>query len=531
MVCGAVTASAQDEDEIVHARVLMDTTLTLGTYDEATAFTVANHWGYIDPADTDFAAGTAGSLGDADFLWRGVEYTVVALAVEGTSSVVIAIEDGAGADLPATASIGVELTRRGGDAYLLPWPQYSTNDSELTSRSEALLGDWRTTAAGTRLAVRILDLDAPDLWKADFEFAAELTYVSNYGYGNKPGLRDDGTNDGPGTLQPTTFEFDGVAYTVDRLILRTPATADNSELWFRTTPHLARHAGYRLALPLTDSGRGIVYQFALDAGDFSQEGEPQPGDGDYVWDVDTHTVADGPNSQHYGTATRKVYLTRSPGDTESARPFWSATLTPANDQEGTGYYDVPGDAALNEIGTLTDTKATLGSVSYTVNAIVFITRIGDYRDLVLATTPPLPEGLGIGVEVAYRDRTAVYWVDTADTMATDLQVSGAYVWDDIPADHGWENGGARSVSLLAPRALLNVVHPRVLLDAVLTVGIYAEDFDPGQFVWGFVDAGVDGLHRRGRRATSRTRRSCTGGSSTGSGCSASTVPPQPSPKC
>ena len=135
----AAPASAQDEDEIVHGRVLMDTTLTLGTYDEATAFAAADHWGYIDPTACGFAAGTAGSLGDADFVWRGVEYTVVALAVKGTSSVVLDIEDAAGTDLPATASIGVELTSGGGDAYLVPWPQYSTGHSDLIGRPELAL--------------------------------------------------------------------------------------------------------------------------------------------------------------------------------------------------------------------------------------------------------------------------------------------------------------------------------------------------------------------------------------------------------
>ena len=383
MVCGAVTApaSAQDEDEILHARVLMDTTLTLGTYDEATAFAAADHWGYIDSADTAFAAGTAGSLGDADFLWRGVEYTVIALAVEGTSgavsSVVIDIEDAAGIDLPATASIGVELTSGGGAAYLLPWPEYSTNHSELTGRSEAVLGDWRTTATGTRLAVRILDLDAPDLWNADLGFTAMGGFVTAVGYGLGPGSRDLAAH---GTLQPTTFEFDGVAYTVDRLLMRTPNSAKSLELWFRTTPHLASSAGYRLALPLSVNGKGLVYQYALDAGDFSQPGEVQP-DGDYVWDVEDGVAAEAADFI-YPDGTRKVYLTRSPGDTESARPFWSATLTPeTQDAAAAGY--APGDLGRVFGGA---TTVTVNASTADVTGTDAATAGTDYTALPTGTT-------------------------------------------------------------------------------------------------------------------------------------------------
>ena len=496
----AAPASAQDEDEIVHGRVLMDTTLTLGTYDEATAFAAADHWGYIDPTACGFAAGTAGSLGDADFVWRGVEYTVVALAVKGTSSVVLDIEDAAGTDLPATASIGVELTSGGGDAYLVPWPQYSTGHSDLIGRPELAFGDWRRTAAGTRLAVRILDLEAPDLWKADLEFTAAGSFATAYGYGNLPGRkdRDDGTSDGPGTLQPTTFEFAGVAYTVDRLLVRTPSRAPDVDLRFGTTPDLPRRAGYRLALPMTRRGQGIVYQYVLD-GDYRPPRSESPAVGDYIWNVDTVINAEA-SGFDYPAGTRKVYLTRSPGDTESARPFWSATLTPGLGVDEFAGYKSTGFSyrGLNEKGgTLSSDEVGFEGVDYTVEAILFHTggdTEGVYRTLTVATSAQLPEEKGIGLEVAYDSRTVVYWIDTADTSrAEGDEGAHLYEWDDIPSDHGWGSGGARSVSLLVPPPPGGMVHPRVLLDALLTVGTYADDNDPDESVWGFVDAGVTGF--------------------------------------
>ena len=272
----AAPASAQDEDEIVHGRVLMDTTLTLGTYDEATAFAAADHWGYIDPTACGFAAGTAGSLGDADFHWRGVDYTVVALAVKGTTSgvdaVVIDIE-AAGGDLPATARIGVELTSAAGDAYLARWPEYAANLSQLHDRLEAVLGDWRTAAAGTPLAVRILALDAPDLWQAELSFATFTDEASQIGY--SPARRQ-------GDVEPTTMEFDGVGYTVDRLTFASPESVGYNTVRFSTTPDLARISGHRLAVPLSPNGQGMVYHLPLETGTETRSLSGQRTDGSHL---------------------------------------------------------------------------------------------------------------------------------------------------------------------------------------------------------------------------------------------------------
>ena len=249
---------------------------------------------------------------------------------------------------------------------------------------------------------------------------------------------------------------------------------------------------------MTARGQGIVYQYVLD-GDYRPPRSESPAVGDYIWNVDTVISAEA-SGFDYPAGTRKVYLTRSPGDTESARPFWSATLTPGLGKDEFAGYKSTGFSyrGLNEKdGTLSSDEVGFEGVDYTVEAILFHTggdTEGVYRTLTVATSAQLPEEKGIGLEVAYDSRTVVYWIDTADTSrAEGDEGAHLYEWDDIPSDHGWGSGGARSVSLLVPPPPGGMVHPRVLLDALLTVGTYADDNDPDESVWGFVDAGVTGF--------------------------------------
>ena len=68
-----------------------------------------------------------GSLGDAAFVYRGVEYTVKRLTISSNStggSFEIEIEDADAAALPDTAAVGIELQGSPtGETVLFDWRQ------------------------------------------------------------------------------------------------------------------------------------------------------------------------------------------------------------------------------------------------------------------------------------------------------------------------------------------------------------------------------------------------------------------------
>ena len=90
------------------------------------------------------------------------------------------------------------------------------------------------------LPVRILNLDASDVWSADLHYGTKTSLTVGYG---APAT---------GTLTATGFALDGVEYTVDRLTVTTTTTGEDF-VRFATTPDLPATARLRLAVPWVPS--------------------------------------------------------------------------------------------------------------------------------------------------------------------------------------------------------------------------------------------------------------------------------------
>ena len=132
LLLGAALAAPAWAQDIVHPRVLMDTQITVGGYRQDNS-TDVDHWGYADgPAvDANQVAATVhdGSLGDAAFVYRGVEYTVKRLTISSNTDFEIEIEDADAAALPATAAVGIELQGSPtGETVLFDWRQRARSD-------------------------------------------------------------------------------------------------------------------------------------------------------------------------------------------------------------------------------------------------------------------------------------------------------------------------------------------------------------------------------------------------------------------
>ena len=238
LLLGAALAAPAWAQDIVHPRVLMDTQITVGGYREDFS-TDVDHWGYAaGPAiGANQVAVTVhdGSLGDAAFVYQGVEYTVKRLTISSLSTFEIEIEDADAAALPDTAAVGIELQGSPtGETVLFDWRQRA--EKGVDDEVETLLAAWRQDAPGTVLPVRILNLDASDVWSADLHYGTVTSLTVGYG---APAT---------GTLTATGFALDGVEYTVDRLTVVTTTEAE-AVVRFATTPDLPATAQLRLAVP------------------------------------------------------------------------------------------------------------------------------------------------------------------------------------------------------------------------------------------------------------------------------------------
>ena len=426
----SAVATAQDID---HPRVLMDTQITVGGYRQDDS-TDVDHWGYADgPAvDADQVAVTVhdGSLGDAAFVYRGVEYTVKRLTISTSSgSLEIEIEDADAAALPDTAAVGIELQGSPtGETVLFDWRQRARSDVE--SEVETLLVAWRD-APGTVLPVRILNLDASDVWSANLHYGTLTSLTVGYG---APAT---------GTLTATGFFLNGVEYTVDRLTVTTNASAV-AVVRFATTPDLPATARLRLAVPRTlpdpdldpALDPGLNRYLALEPASRVSGGT----DVDYEW---PWPGVNGPETLADDTNT--FYLTRAQGRTGDVSELWEATLIP-NTHASTlvGYRraavtipDFTHEAA--GAGTLTPGTMSLRGVEYTVDAlaVVSVTSIG--WNVALRTDPLLPRGQDLWLELEHVDgSTAVFAIDTASVEAP------GYLWRLVYAGdrHGWGTDSA-----------------------------------------------------------------------------------------
>ena len=427
LLLGAALAAPAWAQDIVHPRVLMDTQITVGGYRQDNS-TDVDHWGYADgPAiDADKVAVTVhdGSLGDAAFVYQGVEYTVKRLTISSNTgnSLKIEIEDADAAALPDTAAVGIELQGTGG-TVLFDWRLRARSDVDPEVRT--LPDAWRN-APGTVLPVRILNLDASDVWSADLQYGTETSMTVGYG---APAT---------GTLTATGFFLNGVEYTVDRLTVTTNASAV-AVVRFATTPDLPATAQLRLAVPRTLFNPGLNRYLALEPASRVSGGT----DVDYEWPwpgVSSPAVL--------ANNTNTFYLTRAPGRTGDVSGFWEATLTPNGRGSGAELVGYRG-AGLSitdftwesaGAGTLAPGTMSLGGVTYTVEVLAIVSDAVDYLNLSLRTDPLLPRGQDLWLELEHVDgSTAVFAIDTATVEAPGYLWRDAYAGEDR---HGWGTDSA-----------------------------------------------------------------------------------------
>ena len=425
-----------------HPRVLMDTELRVGAYRVAgTEPGQADEWGYradgVLPAARETVA--AGGLGDTTFEYHGTAYTVerLAVAAAATGRAALAIVDGDGAALPAAAAVGVELEGAGGRTFLVDWRSRTGADDEL---GEAL-ALWRASP-GAVVAVRVLDLDAPDVWHARLGYGALVDSAVGHG--------------AAGALSPASFSFGGVDHAVTRLAV--VAQPGDTRLQLKTLPRLPV-ADLRLAVPLGGSApEGLAESFRLTAAHLKR-GDP---DIDYEW---TWSGA-GPGALANDAAP--VYLTHAPGETSPLTGLFSAALTPAAPAAGgdlVGYRragldlpDAPGETA--GAGSLSADTVTFDGVAHTLEALALVRSAGAFAEVWLRAEPPLPRDAGLWLELGHADGTSsAYPLDAA------ADAGHGTVWRGVGArlaGHGWgEDGGdadadpdARRVRLLRPLAPL-----------------------------------------------------------------------------
>ena len=445
LLLGAALAAPAWAQDIVHPRVLMDTQITVGGY-RVEHLTDVDQWGYAaGPAigGTDVVETVHdGSLEDAAFVYRGVEYTVKRLTITSNSpgEAGIEIEDADAAALPDTAAVGIELQGTGG-TVLVDWRQRAEEDVD--DEVKTLLAAWRD-APGTVLPVRILNLDASDVWSADLHYGTEASLTVGYG--------------GPaatGTLTATGFVLDGVEYTVDRLTVAT-TTQSSFYLRFATTPDLPATAQLRLAVPRFYNIPGVYRYHALEPASVAS-GDPGV---DYEWSWS------GSMPGELADETAPVYLTRAPGETPKVSGFWDATLTPNGRGHGAdlvGYrgagLSIPGFSWESDgAGTLAPASVSLRGVDYTVEVLAIVSNTVDYLHVALRTDPLLPRGQDLWLELEHVDgSTAAFAIDTASVVAPGYQWREVYAGEDR---HGWGTDGSDAdmdpdsvtVRLLGPAA-------------------------------------------------------------------------------
>ncbi len=294
--------------------------------------------------------------------------------------------------------IGYELGT-GDTAVMVALP---ANASEIKARESLAfhraLTDW-PGAVGSEVSLRVLNLDIADIWSA--------VLVP----GRAPGGPTGFAADGPGTLSARTFYWNGVEYTVDRLAVG--ATERGPGLQFATTPDLPE--GLRLTVPeRSDAGGRFRYPVHV-----------------YPLDRATRSAAPGVDFEWPGARTAwarvgntepvSVYLTTPPRAQHVQRELWAATLTPGRAATATDAEPVLGYWPADELpptedpvtgapGTLTPVAAQVDGVAYTVDALAMVSE----ADLWLRTTPPLPKGRGLVLELEVAGGVLPLSVDAAE---------------------------------------------------------------------------------------------------------------------
>ena len=405
---------APEDPPLPHPRVLLDTTLTVGEYD-TDGDQEADRWGYVSPffqpsgekGSFSFARTKpsenlpAGRLGGDQFLHKGLTTTLYRFLWRENGFEYHALPniqlDGSG-KWSIDGRIGYELGT-GSAAVMIALPANASDTEARESLAfHRALTDW-PGAVGSEVSLRVLNLDVADIWSA--------VLVP----GRAPGGPTGFAADGPGTLSRRTFYWNGVEYTVDRLAVG--ATERGPGLQFSTTPDLPE--GLRLTVPeRSDVGGRFRYPTHVYPLERAMRGTATGVDYEWpgartawAWLDDTDPVS--------------VYLTTPPRAQHVQRELWAATLTPGRAATAADTKPVLGYWPADELpptpspvtgapGTLTPVAAQVDGVAYTVDALAMVSE----ADLWLRTTPPLPKGRGLTLELEVAGGVLPLSVDAAE---------------------------------------------------------------------------------------------------------------------
>ena len=446
--------------DIVHPRVLLDSALTVADLG-------SDAYGY---------SSAGGTLADDTFAFEGDEYTVDALGlVEDTndnthSFDTLTVTDGSSAALDGEAAVGFELASAAGTVMF----RFGDRGANAATIGEALAG-W-TSDAGTKRAIRVLDLNALDLWSADLDYGDDI----GSGATALAGVGTGAAGSGGGSLTATTFVLDGATYTVDRLAV---LGASSGQLLFGTTPDLPADA-LALALPNgpTDA---LTRYYPVDAAAAARGATAAAAHASHA-DVDAAWTFEGPAPADLGDLTEAVpvYLTRTPGRTPDAEEVWSSTATPGRAGRVAAYrrpnVAIPDLAdGLGGLGGLDpDVPARVDGVDYAVRALGYRALgdgVGDeaaFPFAWLVTEPALPRSQPLWLELAGEEGTNAYPLSGAAFGAD------GFKWPELTRSHGWEVRAPEETAqaVYMPRAVRLLVEKP---DAAITLRVSAHRIREG----------------------------------------------------
>ena len=477
------------DEGMFHRRVLLDTTLTVGSYDTDGDGT-ADRWGYAAPyweptvtvllpvatpvvpgrlagdrywnserqaASGDRAAyNTLSEVALLKILWTeaaeypdeedeedddeddeeeeeepagpGAEYLAIPLAGAGPI-------DGSFRKNVAASHIGLEIggphrtvmVDMGNAAEAHAGERADSTGFAAAARLEEAIRGWRD-AVGRTYSLRVLNLDGPDLWKAKLTPGVAFAQSITVGFGGR----------GVGALDNRTFSIDGVAYTVDELTVR--GRPGLRALRFSTTPDLP--PGLRLAVPVrADQTFGssrqffgsVVHYYPLEAG---REGDGSDWQWPFANQVEVDENEDTVPDPLFGSTTRavSVYLTRPRGGEYAPLVSWSAT--PARVREGGGTVSVSVKASLGEIGAQTEAVTVVARVGAAGDSAGWP---GDYAQVAADQQATIAAGdtsATLTFDIALADDT-VYEGPEHIGLAVRLERGGRVLRDGVTAVRNW----------------------------------------------------------------------------------------------
>ena len=488
---------------LANPRVVLDTTLTIGSYNYGGGTSygfISPHWGVAD-------IGTLGTIvpgrlgGDQYQGDYGNPVTIIQLLSRGFDATYYHAEeeywlDGSGTAGSGFRNFALELhAPRGPDSsYVTDGVPIPTGDLSIIegglgrsggfiSNAEDAIIPWKY-AVGQKVPVRVLDPRVPDIWNGTLTPGTAVAGVGEgvgwTGFGG-PGETGTLTRRSSCSTACATRSTGSAGGTRGSVFIDGGRLVSYDENQFSTTPDLPE--GVRLVEVIEveegdDSAKIVAMRRRADA------------DADYVQQVQyasriTGIPYDGP-----------FFLTHAPGAAPAAKPYWTATVTPGKSGDFTGYrragirYSVERVAVSSEtiatvappaspMGSLSAPPLVIDGVTYTVNAVgYFLPSDGRGGYPWLDTTPPLPAGRLVALQtetLRRQDTPLMRWIDT------DLGARAGYLWGQLISDegspdallyHGWgEDSDGDEV--LDARTLRIWVAPRIRVSA--TPGYLRED--------------------------------------------------------